>query len=45
MIPSGRLPIPLYPGNVVPGNFTVNPLDGNQVLMSSNAGQDLRARQ
>ena len=31
--------IPLYPGNVVPGNFTVNPLDGNEVIMSSNAGR------
>ena len=24
---------------MVPGNFTVNPLDGNEVLMSSNAGR------
>ena len=31
--------IPLYPGNVVPGNFTVNPLNGNQVIISSNAGR------
>ena len=31
--------VPLYPGNVVVGNFTVNPLDGSQVIMSSNAGR------
>ena len=37
--PQWPIAIPLYPGNVVPGNFTVNPLDGNQVIMSSNAGR------
>ena len=37
--PQWPIAIPLYPGNVVPGNFTVNPLDGNEVIMSSNAGR------
>ena len=37
--PQWPIAIPLYPGNVVPGNFTVNPVDGNEVLMSSNAGR------
>jgi subtilisin-like proprotein convertase family protein len=37
--PQWPIAIPLYPGNVVPGNFTVNPIDGNEVLMSSNVGR------
>ena len=35
-----ELDVPIYPGNVVAlGNFTVNPLNGNQVIISSNAGR------
>lgn len=30
---------PTYPGGVVPGNFTVNPLNGDQVIISSNDGR------
>jgi subtilisin-like proprotein convertase family protein len=37
--PQWPVNIPLYPGNVVPGNFAVNPVDGNEVIMSSNAGR------
>jgi subtilisin-like proprotein convertase family protein len=37
--PQWPIAIPLYPGNVVPGKFTVNPVDGNEVVMSSNAGR------
>jgi subtilisin-like proprotein convertase family protein len=28
-----------YPGGIVQGNFAVNPIDGNQVIISSNAGR------
>src|SRR5262249_31043605 len=33
------LAIPTYPTGVVPGNFAVNPLDGQEVIISSNAGR------
>ncbi len=31
--------IPTYPTGVVPGNFAVNPIDGDEVIISSNAGR------
>ena len=30
---------PTTPIGIVPGNFAVNPIDGNQVIISSNAGR------
>jgi large repetitive protein len=37
--PQWPIAIPNYPTGVVPGNFAVNPIDGDEVIISSNAGR------
>ena len=37
--PQWPIAVPQYPNGVVPGNFAVNPVDGNEVIISSDAGR------